>query len=135
GGLDEVVATLERLVAIEDGFSRAADPLRAMQELDRTVSVLFERIKAATRPDSELRFEKAEQNYYEDVLVYARDRAPTREVVHIDRATAEELSRTSDLLWRLSYLYEPEHEFRHALYHFMRERWPGRERVPFLELF
>ena len=135
GGLDEVIATLAQLVAIEDGFSRSTDPLRTVRELDRTVSLLFERIKAATRPDSELRFEKAEQNYYEDVLVSARDRAPTREVLHVDRATADELSRTSDLLWRLSYLYEAEHEFRHALYHFMRERWPERERVPFLELF
>jgi hypothetical protein len=135
GGLDEVIATLAHLVAIEDGFSRAADPLRTVRELDRTVSLLFERIKAATRPDSELRFEKEEQNYYEDVVVYARDRAPTREVLHMDRATADELSHTSELLWRLGYLYEPEHEFRHALYHFMRERWPERDRVPFLEMF
>jgi hypothetical protein len=135
GGLDEVIATLAQLVAIEDGFSRAADPLRTVRELDRTVSLLFERIKAATRPDSELRFEKEEQNYYEDVLVYAPDRAPTSEVLHMDRGIAEELSRTSEPLWRLSHLYEPEHEFRHALYHFMCERWPERERVPFLELF
>lgn len=134
-GLHEVIAVLERLVAIEDGFATAADPLHTTNELDRTVPLLFERIKAATRPDSQLRFEKAEHNYYEDVLVYAPDRAPTREVLRMDRATAEELARTGDLLWGLSNLYEPRHEFHHALYHFVRERWPTRERVPFLELF
>lgn len=134
-GLHPVITALEQLVAIEEGFPGAADPLRAVNELDRTVSLLFERIKAVTRPDSQLRFEKAEHNYYEDVLVCAADRAPTREVLRMDRATAEELSRTGDLLWRLANLYEPRHEFQHALYHFVRERWPGRERVPFLELF
>jgi len=135
GALDEVIATLAQLVAIQDGFARSTDPLRAVREMDRTVSLLFERIKVATRPDSALRFEKAEQNYYEDVLVHSRDRAPTGEVVRMDHAVAEDLSRTGELLWRLCHLYEPEHEFRHALYHFMSERWPGRDRVPFLELF
>lgn len=135
GGLDEVIAALAQLVAIEEEFARTPDPLRAVRELDRTASLLFARIKAVTRPDAELGFTKAEQSYYEDVLVHATDRAPLREVVHLERATAEELSSTSDLLWSLSYLYEPEHELRHALYHFMRERWPDRERVPFLELF
>jgi hypothetical protein len=134
-GLHEVIAVLEQLVAIEDGFSGAADPLRAVNELDRAVLLLFERIKAATRPDSQLRFEKADHNYYEDVLVYAPERPPMREVLRMDRATAEELSRTGDLLWCLASLYEPRHEFEHALYHFVRERWPTRERVPFLELF
>ena len=71
----------------------------------------FERIKAASRPDSQLRFEKSEHNYYEDVLGCAQDRAPTREVLLMDRATAEELARTGDLLWRLTNIYEPRHEF------------------------
>lgn len=133
--LGDVSAALERLVAIEDGFPRATDPLRAVAELDRTVSRLFEDIKAATRPTSELRFEKSAQNYYEDVLVSAPDRAPTREVLRLDRATAEELSRTGDLIWQMANLYEPRHELHHALYHHLRTRWPARTRVPFLELF
>lgn len=134
-GLHEVIAVLDQLVAIEGGFPAAADPLRMVNELDRAVSLLFERIKAAIRPDSQLRFEKAAHNYYEDVLVYAPDRAPMREVLRMNRATAEEIVRTGDLLWGLSNLYEPRHEFQHALYHFVRERWPTRDRVPFLELF
>lgn len=134
-GLREVITVLEQLVALEDGFPSAADPMRTASELDRTMSLLFERIKAAIRPDSQLRFEKAEHNYYEDVLVYAPDRAPTREVLRMGRATAEELSRTGNLLWCLGNLYEPRLEFQHALYHFVCERWPARDRVPFLELF
>ena len=134
-GLDPVIAVLEQLVTVEDEFPRAADPLRAVGELDRAMSQLFERIKAAICPDSQLRFEKAEHNYYEDVLVYAPDRAPMREVLRMDRATADELVRTGELLWRLTNLYEPRHEFLHAMYRFATERWPARERIPFLELF
>lgn len=133
-GLGPVIDTLAELVAIERSFATTADAAHAVGELDRLVSLLFERIRDATRPGSALRFQKAEHNYYEDLLVFA-DRSPAGEILRVDRATAEELLHASGLLFSLSYLYEPRHELHPALYHFIRDRWPERERVPFLELF
>jgi hypothetical protein len=134
-GLGAVIAVLDELVAIETGFIGVADLLHAVSRIDQLVVQLFDRIKEATRPDSTLRFEKAEHNYYEDVLLHAGDRAPTHEILRIDRATATELLETGDLLWTLSNFFESRHEFQHVLYRFITERWPGRTQVPFLEVF
>lgn len=135
-GLSEVHATLEALVALEDGYAQATEPLRSVQAIDERMSQLFEQIKAATRPDSVLRFEKKSQKYYEDVLAYAAPgTSPLHEVFHLSSTTAREVMSTAVLLWRVACVFEPRHDFHHALWTFASQRMPGRTEIPVLEMF
>ncbi|WNG61986.1 hypothetical protein F0U59_50260 [Archangium gephyra] len=135
-GLAPVTETLKSLVALENGYAEAQEPLRTVQGIDEQMSLLFEQIKAATRPGSALNFEKKSQKYYEDVLAYAdAETPPTRELMRMSHDTARELMSTAGLLWRVACLFEPRHDFHHALWEFVAQRMPGRNTIPVLELF
>ena len=134
--LAPVIADLEGMIALEQEYAQAANSLESVKQIDALLEDMFDRVKALSPAASNLQFRKTTHNYYEDVLVPASaSRSPAKEILHLDRATAQELLRTGGVIWTLLNLWERRHEFHLALQHFMAQRWPERSEVPCLELF
>jgi hypothetical protein len=130
-----ILTPLRELVDLERGFSGLADPSGAVARFDELTGRLFEAIKAESIPGVELGYERARGwNYYEDLFV-ASEAAAGPPVVRLDRGGIDRALEAGTLLWRAGSLFEPRHEFRLALGRHLAESFPGRSRVPFLEVF
>jgi hypothetical protein len=127
---------LERLVALEHGYARAADPAASLREMRRLSAELWRAAASASGVDAAPAApgESGAYDLYEDVLVRRADR-PALPVVHLCSRAARRALRSAAPLVRLATLFDRRHELRLALADFAAERWPGEGEVPALELF
>ncbi|HEX2095303.1 MAG TPA: hypothetical protein VHG28_23100 [Longimicrobiaceae bacterium] len=136
-GLDAFAARLEHLVALEDGYHEAADPVRSLREMQGLIDELWQTAArlGGLDPQRIRRGGTATYNLYEDVLIRAKDDAPPSEILHVSRPAVEAALRNTELLVRLTSLFDHGHEFRRTFAAFAADRWPDRREMGALELF
>lgn len=132
--LAAVIEALDRLVALEEGFSSAAEPARSVMEIDRTLDDLWRAAAplAGLAPEIE-RSRNKPRDFCEDVLLTSP--AGGREAFKTSSRTVAEIVRSATPWARLAAFQGTRFDFLHTLAAFQRQRWPGRSEVGFLELF
>jgi hypothetical protein len=138
-GLDAVVAALGRLVALEEGFAGAAEPLRTLAAIDPALDDLWRALArlAGMAPAVERNRIKA-GDVCEDVLLVPAGGpadAGLAEIFAVSRATVREIVRSAGPWARLSAFQGYRFDFLHTVAALLRQRWPDRREVSLLELF
>ena len=136
--LESVRSLLGRLVEVQNGYVAADSPAASIREINSLAHEVFDAIKKAVSPSSDLKIEQGRQDIYEDVLMHVQPGSGHSiggEIVHVGRALADEILEAGNLLWRIRGLYERRHECLHAFWHSARELWPIGSRVPCLRFF
>ena len=130
-----MTAALRELVALEAGFAGAADPVRTVRRIDDLVIALYEEAYRTLEPEGKLPLVRTEnRNYYEDVFLAPL--APDRPcLLELGRSSLLRALDAGDLVWRLSYLFEPRHEALFALEDHLATHHAEEARVPVAELF
>lgn len=126
---------LERLVALEDGYSLTAEPAAAVAEMHRTLDALWEAVAPLGGMDSARVAYRGSKtfDFYEDVLL--RPECGCAPVFQLSRNAAEQALQSAVPLVRLSVLSDPRHDLRTTLADFAAEYWPGRNEVGVMEFF
>ena len=132
--MDEIAATLERLLSLLASYSSSASPgavVAAGKKATRDLAA-----QAARLAGVDPRFTASpsrEWFFQEDVFVESD--LPSRAVAHLDATEAHGLLTDLAPLVRLSNLYHSRHDFHHALSAFASTRWADQDQVPFLDFF
>ena len=129
---------LGEMVALEDGFAEAAEPAASIRALRR----VLDEVDAAATPlagldASSILPATTAFNVYEDVWVRPEAGGAglkDASVADVPAEPAEEALRSAELLVRLSILRDHRHDWLRTLAVEAAERWPGRERVPALQV-
>jgi hypothetical protein len=133
--LDSVAGALGEIVALEQAFSSAADPARAVRQLDDHVVGLYVAIGAAVDPAGSPPLTHTESHsYYEDVLVTPRAEA-TPCLLKLSREPLARAFAAGDLVWRLGAAFEPRHELLIALDRHWASRHAGESHLPLMQLW
>ncbi|HET9209259.1 MAG TPA: lantibiotic dehydratase, partial [Thermoanaerobaculia bacterium] len=133
--LEPVTETLGEIVALEEAFSSAADPARAVRRLDDRAVGLYAAIGAAVDPAGTPPLTHIEsRSYYEDVLVAPRaEAAPC--LLKLDRGPLARALAAGDLIWRVGAAFEPRHELLIALERHWTSRHAGESHLPLMQLW
>jgi hypothetical protein len=133
--LEPVTEILGEIVALEQAFSSAADPARAVRRLDDRAVGLYAAIGAAVDPAGSPPLTHTEsRSYYEDVLVAPRAEASPC-LLKLDREPLARALAAGDLIWRVGAAFEPRHELLIALERHWATHHAGESHLPLLQLW
>jgi hypothetical protein len=141
-GLEPAVDALARIVALQESYATASEPLRVVQALDRALDGLWEATRTLGGLAPSVRRSRLQAtSLYEDVFLLPADSGPAQEarpwqeLARIPRATVDRIVRSMRPLASLAHLYSPHHDFVLALEAFAAKTWPEQREVSLVALF
>jgi hypothetical protein len=141
-GLAPVIDAMARIVALQESYATATEPLRVVQALEHELEGLWEATRALGGLAPSIRRNRLHStSLYEDVFLLPADvepaqhERPWQELARIPRATVDRIVRSTRPLAKLAHLYAPQHDFILAIEAFAAAKWPGQREVSLLALF
>jgi Lantibiotic dehydratase, N terminus len=133
GVLMPLIRSLDRLLELEEDYSRSDSPARLVTELRNLTRDVLRTAAPLAQIDPQATDDDDERLLHED-LFFQSDR-PGQEIALLASSQAREIFDNLVPFSRLSNIESLRFDFLHTLASFASERWPGQEEVQFLDLF